>query len=326
VLEMTERERFLFDVQGFLMVPGFLSAREVGRLNQAVDANEHKIVEDSNANIAGSSTLAGTAKRRILNDLITLDHPWCDPFRDLLAHPKLLPYLNTLLGPGWRMDHAPALFVADQGAAGLAVHGATGRSPAQSAAYAYANGKMQCGLVAVEFCLTPHDEGEGGFAVIAGSHKANFPVPPGIKRWEEDREIVRNPACDEGDALFFTEATLHGTLPWRPAHQRRALLYRYSPGYLHIGGGYSTTTLPAWADELTDAQRAVLEPPHVYSRPAIQDDGETVRLETIWGQRVAEEQARPRESRRRQGVRRRGQPELSPLAPGPSFPATKGEP
>ena len=302
MLEMTDRERFLFDVQGFLVVPGFLSASEVGRLNEAVDANEHKIVEDTNANIAGSSTLVGTAKRRILNDLVTLDHPWCDPFRDLLAHPKLLPYLNTMLGPGWRMDHSPALFVADRGAEGLALHGATSRTPAQSAAYVYANGKMQCGLVAVEFCLTPHDEGEGGFAAIAGSHKANFPMPPGIRRWEEDREILRNPACAVGDALFFSEATLHGTLPWRPAHQRRALLYRYSPGYLHIGGGYSTTTLPDWADELTEAQRAVLEPPHVYSRPVIQDDGETVRPETIWGQRVAEEWPGP--ARRARGKAR----------------------
>jgi hypothetical protein len=302
VLEMTDRERFLFDVQGFLVVPGFLSAREVGRLNEAVDANDPKVVEDPNINIAGSSTLAGTAKRRILNDLITLDHPWCDPFRDLLAHPKLLPYLNTMLGPGWRMDHAPALFVADRGAEGLAIHGATSRSPAQSTAYVYANGKIQCGLVSVEFCLTPHDEGDGGFAVIPGSHKASFPMPLGVKRWEEDREILRNPGCAAGDALFFSEATLHGTLPWRPAHQRRALLYRYSPSYLHIGGGYSTTTLPAWADELTEAQRAVLEPPHVYSRPVIQDDGETVERETIWGQRVAEAKTRPARpaTRRRQ--------------------------
>jgi ectoine hydroxylase-related dioxygenase (phytanoyl-CoA dioxygenase family) len=323
VLEMTDRERFLFDVQGFLVVPGFLSATEVDRLNEAVDANEDKTVEDANANLAGSSTLAGAAKRRILNDLITLEHPWCDPFRDLLAHPKLLPYLNTMLGPGWRMDHAPALFVADQGAEGLAIHGATSRSPAQSAAYVYANGKMQCGLVAVEFCLTPHEEGEGGFAVIAGSHKANFPVPQGIRRWEEDQGILLNPACAAGDALFFSEATLHGTLPWRPAHQRRALLYRYSPSYLHIGGGYSTTTLPAWADELTEAQRAVLEPPHVYSRPVIQDDGETVRPETIWGQRVAEQRGGPTRPARA-GRKPRGEAKPRGAGAGPGFPARPG--
>lgn len=283
MLEMTDREKFLFDVQGFLVVLGFLSPGEVERLNKAVDANEDKIVADRNVNIDGSSTLAGTGKRRILNDLLVLDHPWCEPFRELLAHPKLLPYLNTMLGVGWRMDHSPAMFVAEQGAEGLFLHGATSRFPGQSAAYNYANDNMQCGLLSVEFHLTPQGEGDGGFAAIPGSHKANFPMPPGIRRWEEDRDIVRNPGCAAGDAIFFNEATLHGTLPWRPAQQRRALLYRYSPGYLHYAGGYNTTSLPAWADELTDAQRAVLEPPHIYSRPVIQDDGETVESETIWG-------------------------------------------
>lgn len=283
MLEMTDREKFLFDVQGFLVVPGFLSADEVERLNKAVDANDDKIIEDRNINTAGSSTLAGTGKRRILNDLLTLEHPWCDPFRELLAHPKLLPYLNTMLGTGWRMDHSPAMFVAEQGAEGLFLHGATSQRPTQQAAYNYANGQMQCGLISIEFHLTGHEEGEGGFAAIPGSHKANFPMPPGIQRWEEDRQVLRNPGCEPGDALFFNEATLHGTLPWKPAHQRRALLYRYTPRYMHFAGGYATTTLPDWVDELTDAQRAVLEPPHVYSRPVIQDDGETVELETIWG-------------------------------------------
>ena len=31
--------------------------------------------------------------------------------------------------------------------------------------------------------------------------------------------------------------------------------------------------LPGWAAELTDAQRAVLEPPYVYNRPLVEDDG-----------------------------------------------------
>lgn len=276
---MTPREKFLFDVQGFLIIPDFLTPAEVERLNAAVDANSDKITDDANVNIANSTTLTGKRKRQILNHLLTLDHPWCDPFRELLAHPKLLPYLNTMLGPGWRMDHSPAMFVAEEGAEGLLLHGATSRHPAQAASYSYANGEMRCGLISVEFHLTAQQEGDGGFAAIPGSHKANFPMPEAIRLWEENRDIVRNPGYDAGDILIFNEATLHGTLPWRAAHQRRALLYRYSPRYLHYAGGYNTTSLPEWASELTDAQRAVLEPPHIYSRPVIQDDGETVTIE-----------------------------------------------
>jgi hypothetical protein len=34
--------------------------------------------------------------------------------------------------------------------------------------------------------------------------------------------------------------------------------------------------MPEWVGELTDAQQAVLEPPYIYHRPLIEDDGVTV--------------------------------------------------
>jgi Phytanoyl-CoA dioxygenase (PhyH) len=298
MFEMSDREKFLFDLQGYLVIPGLLSASEVSTLNEAVDANDDKVVDDPNMNVGESHTLSAGFKRRMLGGVLTLPHPWCDPFRALLAHPGLVPYLNTMLGPGWRMDHAPMVFIADQDAEGLVLHGATaattevwpharpkpvltleGRAPDFARSYQYANGMMRCGLIAIEFNLTPHAEGDGGFAVIPGSHKSNFAVPMDIRLWEGDRDIVRNPAGDPGDVIIFNEAVVHGTLPWRAAHQRRAVLYRYSPRYLNYAGGYNTTILPEWASELTPAQLAVLEPAHTYGRPIIQDDGVTVVFE-----------------------------------------------
>lgn len=299
MLEMSAREKFLFDVQGFLVVKGLLTSEEVSQLNQAVDANHDSVHVDNNQNIGSSTTLGGTGKRMMLSNLLTLPRPWCEPFRSLLAHPRMLPYLNTMLGPGWKLDHAPAIFMAEPGAEGLLLHGATaaaaeifdagapqsdhsglaGRVPDFARTYRYANGAMRCGLLSVEFHLVSHEEGEGGFCAIPGSHKANFAVPEAIKRWEQDRDIVRNPAADAGDVVIFNEATVHGTLPWTADHERRSVLYRFSPRYLHYAGGFASTTLPSWVDELTDAQRAVLEPAHVYQRPVIQDDGSTVSIE-----------------------------------------------
>jgi hypothetical protein len=39
---MSDREKYLFDLQGFLIVRGFLSADEVQALNKAIDANQDK--------------------------------------------------------------------------------------------------------------------------------------------------------------------------------------------------------------------------------------------------------------------------------------------
>ena len=76
--------------------------------------------------------------------------------------------------------------------------------------------------------------------------------------------------------MIFNEATMHGTLPWKADHERRSLLIRYSPKYLHFAGGFYKVEFPEWVNELTEAQRSVLEPPYIYNRALIEDDGETV--------------------------------------------------
>ena len=43
--EMTDREKYLFDVQGYLVVREFLTPEEVARLNAAIDANREKMTE-----------------------------------------------------------------------------------------------------------------------------------------------------------------------------------------------------------------------------------------------------------------------------------------
>ena len=68
--------------------------------------------------------------------------------------------------------------------------------------------------------------------------------------------------------VIFSENTLHGTLPWQAGHDRRALLYRYTPKYLHYAGGTYEVNQPAWVSELTEAQQAVLEPPYIYHHPS----------------------------------------------------------
>ena len=82
--------------------------------------------------------------------------------------------------------------------------------------------------------------------------------------------------AEAGDVIIFTEALIHGTVEWTAEHERRSLLYRYSPKTVHFAGGTYQVTQPAWVSELTEAQQAVLEPPYIYNRPLIAADGVTV--------------------------------------------------
>jgi len=65
---------------------------------------------------------------------------------------------------------------------------------------------------------------------------------------------------DAGDVVVFSEALTHGTLPWRGPHERRTLLYKYSPGN-------SAWSHVEWPPELlaacTARQRLLLQPPSV---------------------------------------------------------------
>jgi ectoine hydroxylase-related dioxygenase (phytanoyl-CoA dioxygenase family) len=272
---MNDREKYLFDLQGFLVVRNLLTPHEVDRLNRAFDANRDKVGEDQNSHVGNSTTLVGQRKRGIFTGMLAWEHPWCEPFRELLAHPKIIPYLNTMLGRGWRMDHEPFMLTGGAGAEGLILHGPGHRFDG-SQYYVYKNGEMRCGMSVFQYQLADVNPGDGGFCAIPGSHKANYRAPQEILEWESDQDIVVSPACKAGDLLIFNEATTHGTLPWRAAHERRSLLYRFSPMYLHLHGSYHQTSFPAWVEELTEAQRAVLEPPYIYYRPLIEDDGATV--------------------------------------------------
>ena len=276
---MNDTEKFLFDLQGFLKVPNFLSDAEVQTLNDSFDANEAKRTEDGNHNTAAD--LDGERRRGFFSGMLEWEKPHSLPFRELLAHKKLSPYLNTLFGRGWKMDHSPFMLCGGKGAEGLIIHGATSRHFHGAMYYEYANDQMRCGMIVCQFQLADVNEGDGGLCVVPGSHKANFPVPKEVRDWEAHREITYNLPCKAGDMVIFNEATLHGTLPWQGEHERRSLLYRYSPKYLHFAGGSYETSQPEWVSELTEAQQAVLEPPYIYNRPLIEEDGETVVRPTV---------------------------------------------
>ena len=78
---MNEQERFLFDLQGFLVVPNALSADELARLNAAVDEEiEQNTGKDMRTHRFGGLLDRGTT------------------FHFLIDNPRITPYLDELLG------------------------------------------------------------------------------------------------------------------------------------------------------------------------------------------------------------------------------------
>jgi ectoine hydroxylase-related dioxygenase (phytanoyl-CoA dioxygenase family) len=270
---MTDNERYLFDLTGYLVIQDVLSSEEVALCNEAIDRHADQIKERvSDLSLSdGSPALEGITGRGDLSGMLGWKAPWREPFRAMLVHPKIVPYLNDILGKGYRMDHPPGLITMRKGAEGHIFHGSSGPGFDRHQYYIFQDGQMHCGLTVASWQLTDVHPGDGGFCLIPGSHKGNIACPRATRRYEQHQEFVKQITCKAGDVVIFTEAVTHGTLPWTADHQRRSVLIRFSPGNLaYVPGNKSML------EGMTDAQRAVLEPPyHIrLKRPVLDEDGE----------------------------------------------------
>ena len=272
---MNEHEKYLFDLNGYLVVENVLTPGEVALCNEAIDHHANQIHERVGelSLSGGSESLKGITGRGDLGSMLSWEKPWCEPFREMLAHPKIAPYLHGILGKGFRMDHNPGLITMRQGAEGHVFHGSSGPGFDPHQYYIFKDGRMHCGLTVVAWQLADVNTGEGGLCLIPGSHKCNYPCPPKMRQYEKYQEHIRQITCKAGDVAIFTEAVTHGTLPWKSERQRRSLLFRYSPGNMAYAKGYFPTWPSSMLEGLTKEQRAVLEPPyHTHlDRPVLND-------------------------------------------------------
>ena len=243
---MTEEEKFTFDLEGYLVIKDVLSARELDDLNALVD--EHLEGWDNDS----------------ANDLNKVSC-WGAAATNLIDHGKIVPYLVELLGPRFRIDHDYAIIM-NQGDSRGGLHG--GPSHNGDHWFSYRDGEMRNGLSVVTFFLADANTGDGGFACVPGSHKTNFPaaMPPEVRSFERPAHYVVQPAARAGDALFFTEALIHGTMPWRAPHQRRTLLYKYSPGHSTWAKEFYDF---AEYGELTERQKRVMATPSMHEHPEV---------------------------------------------------------
>mmetsp|Transcript_23293 Transcript_23293/g.70763 ORF Transcript_23293/g.70763 Transcript_23293/m.70763 type:complete len:359 (+) Transcript_23293:29-1105(+) len=288
---LTAAQKYMFDLNGFLVIRGAFDADLVARANGAIDHHADTLHERTgqlrtsglygreSAQLAGD----GTTGRFDMGGMLGWRAPHREPFRELLTHPAVAGALNELVGVGYRLDHSPLLIAQERGSEGHTLHGGAvteSGEPAWPLAYECRHGQMRNQLLTVCMQLSAAPEGAGGFCAVPGSHKSNFPVPPSLADLADEAlaSCVVQPALQPGDCLLFSEATLHGTLPWTAAHQRRTVIYRFAPAGSAYGRGY----LPSWPESVLDgaseAQRAVLEPPYHprMNRTSVDRRGEAV--------------------------------------------------
>jgi len=189
---MTDVEKYLFDLRGYIVIEDVLNADQVTDLNRLIDENHPGVSEDSNKKHAGG--------------FLT----WGQALVDLIDHEAIMPRLKFILGDGFRLDHYYAIYM-EQGGTDSRLHGAnTPYDPPEY--YHYREGRMYNGLTVVTFNLADSGPEYGGFCCIPGSHKGAYSPPKST----EDRncDLWEDYECPAGSALIFSEAITHTGARW----------------------------------------------------------------------------------------------------------------
>jgi len=270
---MTDEEKYYFDLTGYVIVRNALNPEEVSALNSVLDERWDDLQEIQESLARGAKGLVGEGRRKGLGLPMDAEGENGEVCRSVIAHPKINPYLNEIIGKGFRLDHGHSFIVQEKGCEGHTFHGSTGPAFDPNQYYIVRDGKMNSGLTVVTWQLADVNPGDGGFTLVPGSHKGNFPVPDAVRRFEIYKDRFEPIVIKAGDAVIFSETVLHGTLPWTSDNPRRSILARYTAANLAYLRNQNAELLEQLGDKLTEDQKAVLEPPYHtrLNRPTLQD-------------------------------------------------------
>jgi hypothetical protein len=211
VTELTQEQKYLFDMRGWLLIPGVLNADEVEEMREfclRLKFRPESIPEHER------NTLGGPLQR-------LADHPAVVGFmNEFVAHPAL----SGQECYGFRQESCH-LFYRTQGEGKFGPHNGSGllRFPGDSHTYHCIPGKANSGLTRVVWELNPVEKGAGGTLLVTGSHKAVYTAPDAIN--DPDADIWETYGCPAGSLLFFTEALTHSATTWTNAKNDRVAIF-----------------------------------------------------------------------------------------------------
>ena len=254
---LTVEQRYLFDTFGYLVIPNALTQAQVNDL---------------------LATLRNSTEQ--FPPVPQSEGPlhWDKVWRDLLDLPTLTPLLEEIIGnhgtregreargipylPTFRIDHINVHTHVKNGFAGGSLHGGwkgTGGTQFSS----YHDGRFYNGLISVSFELFDTHPNDGGFGCVPGSHKANLSMPAAWRDLSKGvHDCVKRIPAKAGDAIVFTEALTHGTLPWTVDAPRRTVFYKFSPNGSTWSSDYFDPDDFRQYDDIDDRKLAILEPPN----------------------------------------------------------------
>ena len=244
---MDDKQRYLFDLQGYLVLKNVVPPAAIQACNAVLDRIEALPPEKYPTGV-----LLG--KPRTDNELFVSNIVEADaalhPFIDI---PEVIDIIDEVSLHLYRLNHTYAIYRWGTGYTYLHM-GATPLHP--KATYMYSNGQMFSTLTKAVFPIQNNGVDDGCFAVVPGSHKANFRRPFGDHPL--DNPTLIPVAGEAGDAIVFTEALTHGSVLNVSGRPRRTIYFCYSVGFMPDWGKLGLSFTEGFLSQLTERQREVV--------------------------------------------------------------------
>ena len=214
VYPMCEYEKFLFDLKGFLVIPGILTEEETRTVREHTETfltNPENLPEPHRAPIAG-------------------------PGEFLIDHPRVMGILQEVIEPRRERIRLESVFMSSRSAEDTRNYWkphAGGTSLEPSLSYRYHNGRIYSSMTRIVWELNEVGEGQGGTCLIPGSHKSNL-ASSYEGTWAEEADdpdsgLWETYGCPPGSLIVFSEGVRHTGSPWTNRdNPRRAILIAYN--------------------------------------------------------------------------------------------------
>lgn len=267
---VTDRERYFFDLNGYLVLRGAIDANHV----QACNAVLEEMI-DLDPPLSHGEWYGGVQAHTFGGvDGINLQQIYeaGEPFERLIDHPSWWEHVKTFVGGQSTFDaHHGPLFIDENFASlrgpgeAIGIHSG-GQACCKRNQFRYHLGEFMCGQVNILLALTDIGPGDGATMVIPASHKSNIEHPQygehQIKQGEatsvDDVEGAVEVHMNAGDALMFTDTIMHGSAKRVNEGLRRIAVYRYGASWGFFRHRYRPTR--ELLERLTEQRRRIVWP------------------------------------------------------------------
>ncbi len=211
-----------FDLNGYVVLKNIVNKKTINKINDTL-----KLLEKKKPINLPNNIFFGKEKNNseaYISNIIEINKD----FEKMATIPKVLKIINHVTANFFRLNHAVAMTKFKKN---TFTHLHMGSLPTHPKIFYFVkNQKIFSNVTKVLFPICNNTEKDGGFAVIPGSHKANFNRP--YNNNPKNNKLLKYVDAKPGDCVVFTETLAHGSMINKTNNVRRILSYCYSVAYM----------------------------------------------------------------------------------------------